>query len=348
MHEFQLLIENIRTVISFPESSLPGKIQRYARDYAEACTELNRRMQQCIPSIRDGNVAEAVRLAEIPPNLPELYTLLDFPERDEWIDIVSTLAFDIPPAISSDQMRSLNEAYLKCSPLEPLFRWHRLHALNGSSIQSRLAIIRAIKKADPSNPFWSEDQEVFEKARISGLQKEINEATASKNSQAIKSLYNELNQPDWVIAPPKEFTHKLCTAVLDSHAEELRGHFASFDYIRGVKTRDDMQKILLANKMSMPESIAVSIRAAINWLEAMRLQKISQNEYSQCLRDLQEALKDETPQETLERLYYALSQAATKANVDIPEELSELYYAQISSNEVRHSRKYKLLVASII
>ncbi|MDR3199481.1 MAG: hypothetical protein LBU34_16550 [Planctomycetaceae bacterium] len=348
MNNLQVLIENIRTAISFPETVLPDQMQVYARDYAECCTECNRRMMQCIQHIRSGNIAEGIRLAEMKPNLTEMYLSLDFAEREEWVDIVSTLGFDTPQQLAGGQLKELNDMYLKMSPLEPLLRWHRLHALNGSSIRERLEILRAIAKADPENLFWNDDQEKFEQARISELKKEIQNAIASKNSEQIHSLYDELNPDNWLVPPPKEFRQQLCVTVLQGYADLMLHYHAAFDYSQASAIYGQIQQLLAANKMKIPSEIERIIRPVVLWLNETQKQSALQNEFIRCSVALQQALETECPVPTLERLYYALCTAASQAGTIISAELEELYRSQISAHELRKSRTTKIVITSIV
>ncbi|MDR2440910.1 MAG: hypothetical protein LBE12_16230 [Planctomycetaceae bacterium] len=348
MNNLQVLIENIRTVMSFPETVLPDQIQTYARDYAECCAECNRRMLQCIQHIRSGNIAEGIRLAEMKPNLTEMYLSLDFTEREEWIDIVSTLGFDVPQPLSDGHLKELNDMYLKMSPLEPLLRWHRLHALNNSSIRERLEILRAIAKVDPENLFWNEDQEKFEKARITELNKEIQNAVTSKNSEQIHALYEELEPTNWLVPPPNEFRQKLCESKLQGYADLLLHYFAAFDYSQASAIYGQIQQLLATNNMAIPSDVERTIRPVVLWLNETQKQTVLQNEFMHCSTVLQQALETESPVSILERLYYALSTAASQAGTIIPPELEELYRSQISDYELRKSRTVKVVVTSIV
>ncbi|MDR0336363.1 MAG: hypothetical protein LBI18_04665 [Planctomycetaceae bacterium] len=348
MSDIQVLIENIRTALSFSETVLPDQIQMYARDYAEYCTTCNRRMLQCIQHIRSGNIAEGIRLAEMKPNLIEMYFSLDFAEREEWVDIVSTLGFDVPQPLASGQLKELNDMYLKMSPLEPLLRWHRLHALNVSSIRERLEILRAIAKIDTENLFWNEDQEKFEKARISELKKEIQNAVASQNSEQIHALYEELNPDNWLVSPPKELRQQLCVTMLQSHADLLLHCHAMFDYPQALAIYEQIQRLLTTHKMTIPADMERTIRPAVLWMNETQKQSTLQNEFMRCSVALQQALETESPVPTLERLYYTLSTAASQAGTIIPTELEDLYRSQISAHELRKSRTVKIIVTSIV
>jgi hypothetical protein len=348
MSDLQVLIESIRTTISFSETVLPDQIRVYAADYARACTELNTRMRQCIPRIREGNIAEAVRLAESQPNIFEQLMLLDFAERDEWVKIVETLGFDTPPALPIELSKELNDAYLKMSPLEPLLRLQRLYALNGSSIQKRITVLRAIAKADPKNTFWREDQEKFEKVRIADIGKEVHMLSAPKDSEQIRELYKELTSPDWIVAPPKEYCQTLCTLALQVYADSLLRYFAEFDYPQASNVYNAMRQIVTTNNMSMPAIIEQAIRAAVNWLNETEQQYELQNIFNSCLSALQNALETESSISDLERLYYDLETAASQAGEIIPDELEELYESEISRLIEAIKRRDRLIMVSVV
>src|SRR5215469_13475008 len=106
------LIEDIRTALAYSESVPPEKLAAYARQYTEQCVRLNERLKLCLPHLRDGNVAEAVRLAETPPTITETFNLLDFENRQEWVEICDGLGYDVPPPLAVEVFQELNDAYL--------------------------------------------------------------------------------------------------------------------------------------------------------------------------------------------------------------------------------------------
>ena len=348
MNDIQVLIENIRKSIAFPESVTPDQMRDYARQYTEACTELSRRMMQCIQQIRAGNITEGIRLAELKPNLTEMYLSLDIPEREEWNEIVATLGFDVPPPFPVELSKEVSEAYMKLAPLEPLLRWHRLHALNGSSIKERLAMIRSIAKTDRENIYWSEDQEKFEKARIKELAKEIQQAIGTKNFQQIVSLHAELNTPDWIVQPPPDYRWKLASVVLQSEADSLMEKFSAFEHDEALGIYDRMQQIVTLEKMAMPPAIRQLIRPVVQWLNETKRQNTLQLEFNLAADELQNVLEEETELPELERLYYVLGTAASQAGMNIPDELEELYDAVIARRHTAARRKTQLFVVAII
>ena len=348
MSDLQILIENIRKSISFPETVSPNQMQVYASHYAESCTELSNRMIQCAQQIRTGNITEGIRLAELKPNLTALYLSLDIPEWEEWNEIVSTLGFDVPPPLPVELSKELNEAYLKMSAIEPLLRMHRLHALNGSSIRERLAIIRSIAKKDIENIFWTEDQEKFEKARIKELKKEVQHAIESKDYPAVRSLHAELRASDWLLPPPDEYRGNLVESLLQNYADILMEKFSIFEYDEASDIYSTMQRILASELMNMPLAVGQLIRPAVLWLHETQRQNAMQHKFLRAVADLVHALENDASLPELERLYYVLGNAATQAAMDIPVELEELYQSIVSQHHIRATRKNQLAVALII
>jgi hypothetical protein len=331
-----------------PDSVPPDQIRQYARDYADACAEFNRRMTQCIQHLRSGNTAECIRLSEMKPNLPEMITSLDFAERDAWIDIVSTLGFGVPPFLQVEQSKELNDAYFKISPLEPLLRWHRLYALNGSPISERLSVIRAIAKADPENLFWQEDQEKFEKARIKQLENDVQNAIESQNKAKISNLYAELSSSDWIIPPPSLLRQKLCAAVLQNYADSLMKYYAISSYPDAVGIYKSMQSILSNNSMSMPLLIQHTIRPAITWLSETQKRNEYQGVFNRCAAELEKAIEAESLVPVLKHLYDALTNVARQSEIEIPADLEELYRSTILSHEQRQKFIVRIIAATIL
>ena len=349
MSDIQVLIENLRKSVAFPESVTPDQMRDYARQYTEACAELNRRMMQCIQQIRAGNITEGIRLAELKPNLTDMYFSLDFAGREEWNEIVATLGFDIPPSFPVELSKELSEAYMKLSPLEPLLRWHRLHALNGSLIKERLAMIRTIAKADRENIFWAEDQEKFEKARIKELSGEIQQAIETKNFEQIVSLHAELNVTDWIIKPPPDFRWRLAGTVLQNEADMLMEKFSAFEYNEASSIYDRMQQIVALEKMAIPPAIWQLTRPAVQWLNETKRQNALQLASHRAAAELQDALEDDTVELLeLERLYDILGTAVSQAEMDIPEELENLYNVVITRRHTSARRNTLLTVFAII
>jgi hypothetical protein len=349
MHQLVNLIEDIRTALTNPGLVAPDKLEEYAQQYAVECTKMNDRLKQCLSPLRSGNIAEAVRLAEMPPNIIEAFNLLDFGGRNEWLDTCDEHGFDLPPPLAEQLFQELNDAYLQTSSLEPLMEWHRFHALNGSPLRDRLAVLRSLAKADPMNLALQNDQETFEKARLDEMKQEIAEALAQKDAVRLQELYRELTDSGWRIAPPKEFLQRICTAVLEKLADELIQHFSAFDYPNAAAVYQSMLNVLYAGQMqTMPVAVERSIRAVIQWLQETEGEAENLSEFQQAAEGLRDSLEGYTPRGELENLYYVLQNAATRANQVIPQELETYYRNRVDYLTQVERNRYRVVIAIFV
>jgi len=328
MHTLTNLIEDIRAALAYSESVPPDRLEAYAREYARECNKLNDRLKQCLPHLRGGNIAEAVRLAEQQPNIIETFSLLDFENRQDWLEVCDGLGYDVPMPLAVDAFQELNDAYVQMAPLEPLLKRHRLLALNGSPIRERLGVLRSIAKADSMNIHWQADQEVFEKARIKELEREVDDALAKNDMPRIHELFRELVQP-WIIAPPMEYRMKICTAVLKVQADKLVHRFMAFDYPGAYAVEQTIYRILSEAQITMPATIGSYIQPAIQWLRDTEAGQQYLAQFHWELQQFQEALMGNSNRPTLKNHYTTLRDTARLANQKIPKELEEQYHSQV-------------------
>jgi len=354
MHDLTNLIEEIRTALAHSELVPPERLEVYARQYAEACTKLNERIKLCFPYLRTGNVFEVVRLVETQPNLLDTFNLLNFEGRKEWIaEVCDPLGLEIPPPLAVEILQELDKVYSQAGSLETKLKWHRLFALNGSPIRDRLAVLRAIAKADPMNLHWQTDQETFEKVRIKELNREITEALAKNDLPRIRELYQELTVPEWRNVPPKEYRQKLAVPLLRDQAHQLIRHhdesiknrdkryYTAPHYSNAAAIYQAMLQMLSENQMAMPAiEDQMSLETAVQWLQETALEQHSLAQFQQYREQFQwevarfkEALVNNFPLPTLHDLYFSLCHAANHAKMEIPEELELRYRNRVDYTE---------------
>ena|GEM_PF-2038689 len=349
MPDLTNLIEDIRTTLAYSNMVSPDKMPGYARQYAEECTKLNERLRQCLPHLRGGNVAEAVRLSEASsPNLTETYNLLDFEDRQDWIDVCKTLGLEIPPPLAVHIFQELNDAYLQMASLEPLLKWHRLFNRNSSPTRDRLAVLRSISKADPMNFYWQTDQEALERVRIKELGRDIADTLAKKDMSRLQELYRELTAPGWRTSPPAEYRQKIAVAVLEKNADELMKHFTAFDYDNAAVVYQSMQQVLFANKMKMPAAVETNIRAAVQWIQEETVKTEHLDQFQQEIVELREALDVYTPRQELENLHYALKNTAVQVNQPVPNDLELHYRSRMNYLTNVENRRFYLVVGVFV
>jgi hypothetical protein len=342
------LIEDIKLTLAHSDAVPPEKIQTLATQYADECRRLNERFRTVLPSLQNGNLSEAIRLAEMSPNLTDLYGMLNFENREEWVEIVQALSFDEPLPLPEEIMLLLNDAYLTQSPLEPLLKQNRLYALNGSPIADRLQVIRAIAKYDTQNFFWREDIEKFEKIRHTQLKEDVNKALQTKNNTAVSELFRELSAPDWIVPPPKEYRLALFTFVLQGFQRKLQKAFDAYNYTDGQQWYDSMLRLCEKNRIPMPASINAEIQPAVDWLANESQIIESQERFDTAVSELKEVLENGESIQELDRCYYSAEQAAVNISQTLPRETIEWYKRRKQNFEQTRRNRLRVSITLIV
>ncbi|HPZ82169.1 MAG TPA: hypothetical protein PL064_01970, partial [Thermogutta sp.] len=77
----QTIVDRIEQALASLDAVSNEELHQLAEEYAEACEQVNRRLQEIHHLIRSGARSEAIRRAEIPPKLLDVVEILDFPDR---------------------------------------------------------------------------------------------------------------------------------------------------------------------------------------------------------------------------------------------------------------------------
>src|SRR5580704_16323772 len=119
----------IRSCVGSMDLTLTNELREAAEVYADACRQVNERLARCEQLLRQGLRAEAIRQAEIDPDLLEIVGELDFDGRDQWEERLTLNDVQAPPAINLKALELLNRAYADEAPLAELLKHYRLQAL---------------------------------------------------------------------------------------------------------------------------------------------------------------------------------------------------------------------------
>ena len=336
----------------FSETTAPETLRRLAEQYKDACKTCNDRLQSCGHALRQGNTAEAVRLAEMEPNLLDVYTILDFPERNEWADVVATLAFAVPPPLAVEYARDLNDAYDSQNAVEPFLKRYRLAALSRAPLAERIALLREIVQVEPQNIVWVRDQESLEKVRIAELNGEIKNALKENNLSALTALQEELSH-HWIAIPPQHLREQvelvlrsnrlqLVEKEMREYAEKLVQAHLEFDHGKSMLLYEKIMQLQKKYRFSVPEDIAQTTRGAVAWLQEESQRKKNRLAYHRVHEQMLKALNGKTPLDELLRLSHQLEIAAADAETSIPEEIAKAIENEIDMRELQRRRKLRL------
>lgn len=351
--DYQTIVDTLRIALC---SVADGELELFrlaVADYAAACDEVNQRLNKCGGLLRKGLRSEAIRLAEIEPNLIEVATLLDFPERPELAALCNRFGL-VVPTLNIEVAAELNEAYAIEQPLKQLLRRHRLLAMARAPLRQRIQTLRKLTQLDFNNPVWREDLQVFEKERLRQLEDELSRAARGKDLAAVEAVMEELDSDGWT-EPPDPGLLKFALGVrqqlvreharreLETIEPQLNAAFSSFDVKLGRALRARWQENAARCGLAADDPLAQRAEPALDWLRQVDEQEARQQARQRAAAALEHALNKQKPLWALEKLYYE----ATRDGHQLSPELEARYRSRCANLELAAQRRRRIIVAAI-
>ena len=363
MSDYWSVIDDIRTVLENTQSIYPEHretLRQIARRYDEAVGEVNGRLRQAAQYMRKNNSAEALRLAETEPNLFDIFSVLDFPERQLWEEVLAAFELPPPPPFLREILRELAEVATQSAPLEPLLRKHRFLALALAPLSLRLTTLREIARQDPTNTAWNADIEAYERERVLELQGDVDAALRHPDVAKLSQLEAELASPEWTIEKPeslllsiqRELQSLKSTAtlrVLRTLAEQMLSAHRERDIHRALPLRDSWNTLRQQLAMPVPTELMRQIRPALDWLHLDDVLKQRERRFRSEMQRLEDALNRNVKLDELLRIRNDVETVADECGVEIPDALEERLETQISTaRKTAMARQKFLIIGGII
>jgi len=218
----QTIVDRIEQALASLDAVSNEELHQLAEEYAEACEQVNRRLQEIHHLIRSGARSEAIRRAEIPPKLLDVVEILDFPDRDAWVDICTLERLPTPPRLLVQYLSELHQAYEAEQGLSGLLRQHRALAMAQAPLHKRLAILRQLARAEPENPVWQKDIRILENYWLDKLQREIQERLKAEDLQTLEEILEQLESNEWLEKPSVSLVEQCRSAVASLRGKIFR------------------------------------------------------------------------------------------------------------------------------
>ena len=277
MIETPWYIDELQNTLLSTDTADPDFISDAAAEYAEACAAVNERLRKIAPLLRRGLRSEVIQLTEIEPNLLELVATLDFPEREDWCQLLKIWNREPPPPLLLDLASQINETYAMEAPLQTLLKRHRVLPLAGAPLADRIEVLRKLAQADPDTVVWQQDVEILEEARTKEIRKDLEDAFKQKDFPRLLKLVEELDSSEWthppaprVVSLAKELKQRLTEQSnlkeIKEVIQQLTSAHGEFDVAVARELRSRYEDLLKKLRVPLPAEFAELAQEPLDWL----------------------------------------------------------------------------------
>jgi hypothetical protein len=264
------------------ENASPEQVAAAAQAYAAAAREINLRLQRCDQYLARGLRAEAVQLAECPPNILHAASALRVADPPAWERLCARHGQPRPAHPRTEVLARLATAIQENHRLLPLLDQLRVLTLARAPSAQRIDLLRRLRAADAQNPIWSEQLRLLEPSWHEKLRQEAETAiaTAVRDSSGaerqLTALLAALDAPDWTIPPDSGWLAALrqrrdelrrTAALAELPCDELADALEAHDYDRCTRVLARWQAVLARHpQLTLPEALQRQVRQASAWL----------------------------------------------------------------------------------
>ncbi|MCO8122986.1 hypothetical protein NHH03_14655 [Stieleria sp. TO1_6] len=344
-------VDKIRRALEKRDGIAEEEMRPLADAFRSQVQEVNQRLDDAVMLLRKGLRSEAIQRVEMTPNALDAAAALDFPEWDEWNEILQFMGIPLPPKLNQDYVAQINEAIIESLPLDALLRRHRRLAIAKAPLGVRLRTLRQIARVDSGNNVWSEDVESWEKARLGQIDAELKRSLENEDARSLYQLHQELTGGHWRIAPSSRLIEQSSFAAeahvrqnqeaeLGKLAPQIMQAFENRDEANARALRTQWQTVRARFNVNVPAHLEQSVSPAMQWLEDLDRQSVIESERQMAMANLQSTLDDESP---IEDVQLAVDQAK-RFGQPLPEQLSQRV-EELAAKPLRQRKRKTILIA---
>ena len=339
--------DRIRKQLEQPDGVTAVALEPLADEFGRETVQVNARLTECVHLLRKGLRSEAIQRAFMKPNILDWSAQLDFPELDEWLDILKFYGITVPTLLDRDAAQQLQEAIVDEQPLEELLRQHRRLAIAQAPLQWRLKVLRTLVKTDSLNPVWREDQVQWETIRLKQIPNELKRAIEAKEILAVRDISTELNNSNWAIKPPADLCKRAASSASSFHfdeqvlqlrsiADRLHAAYSEGNEAAASRHSQAWNDIVRTLSKPLPEDLTHSVEPAMEWLKGCAEERERVERHSAATAALGSSLQQKSPLADIQRAYYDL----TSMQMGVDPILEQRY--QTSVAELRQTTRRRM------
>ncbi|QEF99549.1 hypothetical protein Mal15_36140 [Stieleria maiorica] len=344
-------VDKIRRALEKRDGIAEDEMRVLADSYRTQVQEVNQRLDDAVMLLRKGLRSEAIQRVEMTPNALDAAADMEFPEWDEWNEILQFMGIPLPPKLNQDYVAQINEAIIESLPLDALLRRHRRLAIAKAPLAVRLRTLRQIARVDSSNSVWQDDVEKWEKVRLSQIDRELKHALEQEDSAYLYQLNQELTAGNWRVAPSSRLVDQ-CSFAAEAHvrqsqetelaalAPQINAAFEQRDEAEARRLRAHWQAVRAKHKVSVPAHLETSVAAAMQWLEDLDRQAVMESERQQAMATLESKLQAHSPIEDVQAAY----DQASRFGEPLPEDLTHRV-EELANQPAKQAKRKVMLIA---
>lgn len=345
------IVSQILQVMREEGSPTEEEVALLAEEYAIACEEVNRRLDQCRQYLDRNLVSEAVNLADTPPSVMDLAAVLDFQGADAWRHFCNESRLHAPASISRGVVAKLNEAYIRGQSVSELESAYRTASLRGS-IAQRMAALRPLVEKDPSR---TPELQRLEQRRLEEMKADVLQATGRQDVAWMERLVAELDPSRWTAEPDARIRRKLDQCIADVKrqralkrgeklADVLWEAYSALDYERAASTLAAWDALLAEGFFEPPSGLQRNVGEVRGWTGTQAALRKKERAFQAALTDLTAALDEEAPLAEVEKRLAA----AERFEKPLPDTLKAQAARKRAVLEEQRRRKARAAVAGVI
>ena len=320
MSEIQQLINEIKGFMSGNNRSYTPRLKKMYEGYREQCAELAEMLAQCRALIQKGMLSDArsLNLRE-KPSLTERFEILNFPGRQEFIDLCVDYGLQPMPEWDEKAVHEL-KAPVSASDanMASLMQQWRKIGRTGTAAQRIQVLRQIVASAPPNNAAWKRNLAEAEKTRYAEIGEELPQLAGRPDElDQLEKISLELFSPDQLIRPNDDLLHrfkeqlfplqrKRLAAEMEKTLDEMQLGYESHD-VRAIKAAYATWKRLISSPMAeIQPGQEQTVQDAMAYVERVEAEEADKSRYKQLMDELLQLLEKNAPYPEMERVYGAL------------------------------------------
>lgn len=324
------LCTQIRRVLARPEAFDHDQLVGLAERYSRLVDAVNERLDRAHDWQRQGLRTEALGLVEQPPDAVDAAAQLCLGYAwQHWDELCKNNDVDGVPCPDIEAASELSDAYDRETFLKEHLVKHRTLALANAAISERLDVARVLTKCDPENPIWGDQRRHLESDRLTQISHEARAAMSAKDLPALQRLQQELQQSEWLSAPPQRLCDGIAKSMCDMQrsralaeyetlAHQLHEAHGAQDEPSLVRLVGEWETLEVRSGVAPPEPAAVEAEPVLSWWREQQEAQQADAEFRRDLARMEELLDDNASMTELEPLYEKLRRAERGLPRSIP------------------------------